>query len=254
MPAVALARTRTALRRRLVAALAALRPLGERAARLRVAVYASVVLAVSSWACLHRLGEGMLTFDEAWFAVTTEHMLATGDYVVPTIGEPRGRMVMSPHLNAAPLYNWLCCLTADALGDGPLRYRLWSGLFGVGCALSALALAAMIFGAEAGLVAGLLVATNAHFLFVHGIREGRMDPALACLVTLAVIAAVRAHRAAGIGAGWWALVGVGIGLAALMKPPVMAGFFLVALAVHHLAARRDLPWKARLYLAELRTR
>ena len=209
-------------------------------------MYAAIVVAVGGLTCLYRLGDGMLIVDEAWFAVTTEHMLRSGDYIVPTIGEPYKGVPNSPHLNAAPLYNWLCCLTADVLGEGALRYRLWSGLFGIGCALAALALASLLFGAEAGLIAGLMVVTNLHFLFIHGIRDGRMDPALALFVTMAVIAVVKAHRAAGSGVVWWAVAGISLGCGALMKPPVFAGFFCAVLSVHHMAVRRELTWRGRL--------
>ena len=78
---------------------------------LRIALYGVVVFGVSVWSCFDRLGEGMLVGDEAWFAYTTEHMLESGDYVVPSIGNAY------PHLNAAPLFNWCCCLTANFAGD-----------------------------------------------------------------------------------------------------------------------------------------
>src|SRR4051812_22976679 len=97
--------------------------------RIRLVAYALVIAAVGCWSCFSRLGASMLLGDEAYFAFTTEHMLATGDYVVPNIGRPH------PHLNAAPLYNWLSCLTADWLGDPNVRHRAWSAAFGVGCGL-----------------------------------------------------------------------------------------------------------------------
>jgi hypothetical protein len=198
--------------------------------------YAAVVAAVGGWSCFSRLGGGMLLGDEAYFAFTTEHMRATGDYVVPSIGRPH------PHLNAAPLYNWLSCLTADRIADPNVRHRVWSAAFGVGCGVAALLLGAVLFSAEVGLLAGLLLVTNHQFLCEAGARTGTMNSALACFVTLAAVCYAKS-RGSGV---WWVGVGICIGLAALAKPPVMAGFFGSALAAHHLVARRDLPWKRRM--------
>ena len=151
-----------------------------------------------------------------------------------------------PTSSRAPLYNWLCCLTADVLGEGSLRYRLWSGLFGIGCAVAALVLATLLFGAEAGLIAGLLIVTNRHFLFIHGIRDGRIGS------RARVLRHDGSDRCGSGAPGRWPrhwMVGAGggsLGGAALMKPPVFAGFFFVVLLAHHLVVRRDLSLRRRL--------
>jgi len=204
-------------------------------------IYAVAVLAVSGATCFYQLDRGMLFLDEAYFAYTTEHMLRTGDYIVPSIGES------GPHLYAAPLYNWLCCLTADVLGDGALRYRAWCAAFGVGCALAALLLGAVVAGPEVGFLAGLLVATNHYFLFMCGAREGRMDPPLAVFVTVALVAYIKAQRSIGRGMGWWALVGTCLGGALLMKPPPFGCFFFTLLTCHHLLTRHSLSLRTRIH-------
>lgn len=207
--------------------------------RLRLGVYAALVLGLGAWSCFGGIGRGMLVGDEASFAYTTERMRETGDYVVPYI-DGQGR----PHLNAAPLYNWLSCLTADACGEGLVRYRLWAATFGVGCGLAAFALGAVLFGPEVGLVAGCLLLTNHAFLFLHGARWSVMESGVAFFATLMLVGYART-----VGERprqWWAFTGACLGLAVLMKPPAMGGFLFLTLCGHHLAVRRDLPWKQRL--------
>jgi 4-amino-4-deoxy-L-arabinose transferase-like glycosyltransferase len=226
---------------------AALRALAARLARpawpgvrARVAVYALVLVGLGGWVCFSRLGEGMLACDEASFAYTSDRMVRTGDWVVPHIHE------LGPHLNAAPLYNWLTNLTGPLAGDGYARYRVWSAVFGVGCALAALALGALLFGAEVGFLAGLFLLANVSFVFQHGARASVMEAGLAFLVTTMAVCYVRTFQAPHRARLWWALTGVFLGLAVLMKPPAMGGFFFCTLCLHHLVARRDLSWKARL--------
>src|SRR5436190_4284932 len=146
---------------------------------LRLAVYAVALTALGGWTCFYQLDAGMLVGDEAAFAHTTDRMQRTGDYVVPYID---GRD--QPHLNAAPLYNWLTCLTADLFEDGNLRHRFWGAAFGVGCGLAALALGAVLFGPEVGFLAGVLLLTNFAFLFLHGARWCVMESGVAFFATL----------------------------------------------------------------------
>ena len=208
--------------------------------RPRVIAYAIILIALGSWTCFHRLGEGMLIADEASFAYTTDHMLQTGDWIVPYIH------ARNPHLNAAPLYNWLTNLTAPLFGDGNLKYRVWSAVFGIGCALAALALGTLLFRPEVGFLAGLLLLTNVYFLVMHGARCCVMEAGLAFCVTTMVACYVKANSTLTQPRLWWALTGLCLGLAVLMKPPAMGGFFFVSLCGYHLVARRDLPWKTRL--------
>lgn len=208
--------------------------------RARTAFYALVLVAVGSPLCFARIDRGMLLGDESAFATTTDIMLETGDWVVPTIDG------IHPHLNATPLYNWLCCLTAGLTDDTPLRYRLWSAIFGVGCALAVLLLGTELFRPEVGFLAGLLLITNQHFLFHHGPREGVMEPGLMLFHTLMIFSYARANRPGTRTYYWWVMVGINLGGAVMMKPPVIGGFFFTLICVHHLFARSDLSLRARL--------
>src|SRR5262245_3166435 len=208
--------------------------------RLRIAIYALVLTGFGTWVCFSRLGSGMLACDEASFAYTSDRMVNTGDWIVPYIHELR------PHLNAAPLYNWLTNITCPILGHSYLRYRVWSATFGVGCGLAVLVLGTLLFRVEVGFLAGLLLLSNVAYVFQHGARACVMESGLAFLVTAMVICYVRTFQAPDRSRLWWALTGLFLGLAVLMKPPAMGGFFFCTLGLHHLFARRDLSWKARL--------
>lgn len=208
--------------------------------RVRVAIYALVLGAVGMWVGFSRLSAGMLVCDEASFAYTTDRMLRTGDWVVPHIHD-RG-----PHLNATPLFNWLSALTAPLFGDGNFHYRVWSAAFGVGCVLATFALATLLFSAEVGLLAGLLLLGNNSFVFQHGMRSCVMESTLAFFVTAMAICHVRTFQVPDRARLWWGLAGLCLGLAVLTKPPAMGGFFFCSLCLHHLLTRSDLSWKARL--------
>ena len=146
----------------------------------RAAGYALLLTALAGACSFYGLSRGTLVGDEAAFAATTDHIRATGDWVVPCIAE-------RPHLNATPLYNWMTAAVTPCLGDSTLGYRFWSAASGVGCVLATFALGAVLFGPEVGLLAGLLLAFNWDFLFCHGVRFGGMDALLAFFLTAAVL-------------------------------------------------------------------
>jgi 4-amino-4-deoxy-L-arabinose transferase-like glycosyltransferase len=205
----------------------------------RFAVYAAVLACAAGWACFFRLGEGTLGGDEAAFALTSERMLESGDWVVPYITD-------HPHLNATPLYNWLTLLTQPCFDQEPLRYRFWSAAFGVGCILLTLVLGTTLIHPEAGLLAGLLLTTNRYFIHFHGARFGGMDAMISFFITAAVVSYLRVLDGSPRARLWWSLVGGCIGLAWLSKPPVMGAFFFATLIAHDLCTDRNRTLAARL--------
>lgn len=207
--------------------------------RVRLAAYTVVLFGVGCWSCFTHLSRGQVGCDEASFAYTTDRILLTNDWVVMRIEETR------PHLNAAPLYNWLSALTAHWFDGGYLKYRVWSAAFGVGCALLTLVLGTLLFRAEVGFLAGLGLLLNHHLVFLHGCREGVMEPGLAFFVIGMVICYVRTHQSERQGL-WWAVLGACLGGAVLMKPPAIAGFIFCTLGLHQLLSRRDLSILGRL--------
>ena len=237
---LAVSGTRAALKTRLEAVLREMSAWSGPSARVRFAFYVMVLTVLGSFVCFYKLSEGMLLCDEASFAYTTDRMLRTGNWVVPYIHD-RG-----PHLNAAPLYSWLTNLAVPLWGESNTGYRIWSAGFGVACVLAALVLGTILFRAEVGFIAGLLLLGNFHFVFMHGMRACVMEPALAFFVTTMVICYVRTYQAPERAGLWWGLTGLSLGLAVLTKPPAMGGFFFCTLCLHHVLVRRDLAWKVRL--------
>jgi|GEM_PF-6060595 len=197
----------------------------------RTIPYAIVLAALAGLCCMHRISEGTLFGDEATFASTTDRMRETGDWVVPYIAG-------SPHLNATPLYNWLCLAILPEAGGTPWDYRFWSAAFGVGCVLLAFVLGTRLFSPEVGFLAGLLLVFNRDFLFNHGVRFGGMEAMLTFFLTGAVLFHVRIRE--GNGRVWplWALLGLCIGLAWLSKPPAFGICFFGLIVLHHLWQNR----------------
>ncbi len=205
--------------------------------RTRMAVYAVLLVSLGIGVCFPHLDRGMLIDDESAFGITTDIMLETGDWVVPSLGTAQ------PHLNATPLFNWLGCLTDDCFADSSLKYRVWSAVFAVLCALAVLLLGAELFRPEVGFLAGVLLLTNHHFLYEHGARCGVMEPGLMLFLTLMPYCYLRTFRPGANPITWWMLTGATLGGAIMMKPPAMGGFFFGLIGLHHLFARRDLAWR-----------
>jgi 4-amino-4-deoxy-L-arabinose transferase-like glycosyltransferase len=199
---------------------------------LRLAAYAALLIVVSTIWSYYRLSAGTLIGDENSFACTTERMRATGDWVVPRITE-------EPHLNATPLYNWLTWAVAPWFDESPLWHRFWTALFGVGCVLATFGLGAALYGAEVGLLAGLLLIFNRDFLFMHGIRACGMESLLTFFVTAGILFFVRIR--ARLATSWadWAGLGLCFGLACISKPPVFGVLFFGTLVLFHLATRHE---------------
>lgn len=123
---------------------------------------------------------GRLTYHEAFAAQTAREMIATGDWLVPTIG---GR----PWLEKPPLAFWLVALAGKAVGGvNETAARFPSALAGGLLALGVAVFAARRFGAGVGLLAGLIQATTVWLILRSRLAEA--DVLLACLVTWVFVA------------------------------------------------------------------
>lgn len=205
--------------------------------RNRLLIYFLFLAIVASICCFYRLSQGTLRGDEAAFAFSIDRMRATGDWVVPYLGN-------GPHLNATPLYNWLTLALGSLLQESPLWYRVWSAVFGIGCVLIAFALGTLLFRPEVGLLAGLFLAFNRGFLFDHGVRCCCMDATLAFFVSAAVLSYTWSRLQPRHDWMAWLLIGVCIGLACLTKPPLFGCYFFFLILVHRVFDRRREPFLA----------
>lgn len=169
----------------------------------RLALYLLVLLLLSSFLNFYRLGERAFYGDEATYASVTKSMVESGDWLhLYTVDPAR------PYVSKPPLYFWLTAVVKGFVADWELASRWWSAVFGIGSVLLTCVLATSMFSAETGFAAGLLLATNARFLFVHGARHGTMDTAVTCFALLATILAWRAPDSRRPVANW-----IGVGLA-----------------------------------------
>ena len=121
-----------------------------------------------------------LTYHEGFVAQAAREMVASGDWLVPTVG---GR----PWLEKPPLLIWLVA-GLGGLTDGVTEWatRAPSALAATALALGVALLAARRFGARVGFVAGLIQATTA-WTVLRG-RLGEADVLLAALVVGLMVA------------------------------------------------------------------
>jgi 4-amino-4-deoxy-L-arabinose transferase-like glycosyltransferase len=168
-----------------------------------------------------------------------------------------------PYLDKPPLYFWLAAAADWAIGYRPLAFRLWSGLLAWAAVLATVLTGRALYGAAAGLLAGLLLATDRNFLFELGAHRGALNTGIACCAAfglLAVTAKARPGRAAallalaGAAAGWLkplnGLIVLALALAAaLCQPegPRGARLRTVALAAGPVLAA-NLAWPALMWL------
>jgi 4-amino-4-deoxy-L-arabinose transferase-like glycosyltransferase len=127
-----------------------------------------------------------------------------------------------------PLYMWLVAATGWLLGFSEFTARIWTSLFGTGGVLVTFLLGRRLYGAHAGLVAGLIVMTTLEYFVLS--RLAIFDVVLVTFMLAAlymVLAAEEADAAGRRRALRWAFVWAG--LATLTKGPI--GLLLPAMAV-----------------------
>lgn len=154
-------------------------------------------------------------------------MVASGDYVVPTIW---GR----PYLAKPPLYFWCVVAAGRVTGElGELEVRLPALVATVLTSLALVGLGARLFGRRAGLLAGLVWPLT--FATFDKATLGELEAPLALTVLLSTGLLVVAARGS-----WPAALGAGVALAAslLTKGPVALLFLAATAGAIALAERR----------------
>jgi 4-amino-4-deoxy-L-arabinose transferase-like glycosyltransferase len=119
--------------------------------------------------------------DEPLYASCAREMLQRGDWVVPTFN---GQMFPEK----PPLMFWLMIGSFHLFGVTELAARFPSAVLGVGTALLTYHLGRLLFRAEVGLWAGLIVVTS--IIFTVSARAATVDSALVFLTTAAVLCLV----------------------------------------------------------------
>jgi 4-amino-4-deoxy-L-arabinose transferase-like glycosyltransferase len=175
--------------------------------------------------------------DEAHHATCAREMLTRGDWVVPIFNES-----LSTHKPA--LLYWLIMSAYEIFGINEFAARFWSAVLAVGTALMTYHIGRMLFRAEVGLWAGLVLASS--LVFDISGRAATPDATLVFCSTLAMFSFVwggrTRERTFAYPTRWlpYALAYGAMGLAVLDKGPVgvvlpagVIGLYLCWLGIRH---------------------
>jgi 4-amino-4-deoxy-L-arabinose transferase-like glycosyltransferase len=167
--------------------------------------------------------------DAGMYADIGQHMAMSGDWITPRFNGLR-------YVEKPPLLYWLIALTYRLTGPSEWGAHLWPALSGIaGVAVTSL-IGREAFGPNAGLLAGLILATNVgYFVFARVIST---DLLFACFLSLTLFAFLQSYR--GRGPRWKLVLYLSLGLAVMTKGII--GILLPGLVVTaFLALVRDLP-------------
>lgn len=178
-----------------------------------------VVALVAAWAVayLPHLGTRDLRLEEGRRATVAREMLASGDFVRPTL-------YGDTYLHKPPLFPWLVAAASVLTGEvNPLATRLPGVLAVLGCALVALRFAPDVLDRRTRALAALLVLGTSALLDKGTL--GEIDATLGLVMAGALKCWWDGYRPDGPTSRSWLLVGLLLGLAGLLKGPAGPALF-----------------------------
>jgi 4-amino-4-deoxy-L-arabinose transferase-like glycosyltransferase len=193
---------------------------------------AFVLVLVAAWALayLPHLGTRDLRLEEGRRATVAREMLASGDFVRPTL-------YGDTYLHKPPLFPWLVAAGGALLGGvSPLAARLPSALAALGCALVARRFAPDVLDRRARNLAALMVLATAAVLDKGTL--GEIDATLCLLVAGALKCWWDGYRPGGQTSRSWLFVGLLLGATGLLKGPAGPALFYLTVGPF-LVWRRD---------------
>jgi hypothetical protein len=191
-----------------------------------------VLLALSLPFFFVKLGMPFLDPDEGLYATIAQEMVSRGDWVMPHANG-------LPYLEKPPLYFWLTSLTFELFGPSEWATRLWSALAALGTVILTWRIGRRLYGARAGLLAGLVMATvvgNALY-----VRKASTDQLFVFCLTLAMYGFLRDAERADRGRARFLLFYLGVALSVLAKGFI--GLFPVLIVGLGMAMVRQLSWR-----------
>jgi 4-amino-4-deoxy-L-arabinose transferase-like glycosyltransferase len=192
--------------------------------------FAFALVAVWAFAYLPHLGTRTLRLEEGRRATPAREMLASGDFVVPTL-------YGDTYLNKPPLFFWIIAATGTAIGEiGPLATRIPSVLAALGCALVALRFAPDVLERRTRSLAALFVLASATLLDKGTL--GEIDATLCFVMAAALKVWWDGNRPAGQSPGSWIGVGLLLGVAGLLKGPAGPAMFYLTVVPFLIWQRR----------------
>jgi len=192
-----------------------------------------MLLALNLLFFLPKLGMPLLDPDEGLYATIAHEMVTRGDWVVPHLDG-------LPYLEKPPLYFWLTALTFQLFGPSEWATRVWSAISALGTVLLTWRIGSRLYGAPAGLTAGVVVATvvgNALY-----VRRASTDQLFVFCLTLAMYGFLRDAERPDRGRARFLLFYVGAALGVLAKGFIGVVFPVLIVALGLLAVRR-LGWR-----------
>jgi 4-amino-4-deoxy-L-arabinose transferase-like glycosyltransferase len=201
--------------------------------------------------------------DEAIFSQAAREMFERGDLVTPYFN---GQVFP----DKPALMYWLMIVGYEMFGPTEFAARFWSAVFGVGSVLLTYRLGRLMFSPQAGLWAGLALATNLNFAIIA--RAATPDSFLTFFTTLTLLVFVsgtaKARQQSGQAndrnAPWagqtrfepswtcyalaYAVMGLGVltkGPVGVVLPTAILGLFLLVMRAEPVAAIDAPGWRAR---------
>jgi hypothetical protein len=182
-----------------------------------------------------KLGLPLLDPDEGLYASIAHEMLSRGDWVIPHVNG-------LPYLEKPPLYFWLTAGTFWLFGASEWAVRIWSALATLGTVLLTWRIGRRLYGARAGLLAGLALTTvvgNALY-----VRKASTDQLFVFCLALAMYGFLRDVERPERGRGRFLWLYAGAALSVLSK-----GF--LGLIFPALIVAISMAWTRRLSLRDL---
>ena len=186
---------------------------------------ASISLFCLALALFHTRQVPLIDRDEGRYAEAAREMVVSGDWLAP-------RLFGVPYLEKPPLYYWLTAAAFRLFGENELGARVVSAVASAAAVLATALFGRRVFGAGAGLAAGIVLATSGmQFLLA---RVAITDMLFSTLVASALMAYFLAESERRSFLPFWSLAAA----ATLTKGPVAA--LLCALPIlGHLAVLGD---------------
>jgi 4-amino-4-deoxy-L-arabinose transferase-like glycosyltransferase len=178
-------------------------------------------------------GLELLDPDEGLYADIAQAMAVTGDWVLP-------RFNGLPYLEKPPLYFWLGGLALAVQPGSEVAVRLWSALSALGTVLLAWRMGRRLYGPEAGLAAGLVLATTVGYALY--VRKASTDFVFVFCLTLALYGFLRDVTRPRAGKRRFLVFYAGSALALLSKGLIGLAFPVLVVALTLLWVR-GLGWR-----------
>jgi 4-amino-4-deoxy-L-arabinose transferase-like glycosyltransferase len=191
-----------------------------------------VFVLVAAWALayLPNLGLRTLRLEEGRRATPAREMLASGDFIRPTI-------YGKTYLSKPPLYYWMVAAVGTILGEvNPLAVRIPSALAALGCALIAYRFARQTLDRRTRALAALFVLSSAALLDKGTL--GEIDATLCLFIAAAFRFWWDGNGVEKQTIASWILTGTMLGIAVMLKGPAGPAIFYLTIGAYLIWAGR----------------